>query len=367
MSFFQLFSRYLSIYQRITVASIFDNLFPKIAGLTAFVCFVYLGLTKEISLFVFASFFGLSLAGIFFYFLKFSKIPKKLNLIFIKDTSLRKEIFTYSFFVLLGAFGSMLALRIDNFMITELLGEKPNGIYSTIISIIGVLSIPMAGVFSIFTPMIAKLIDEENFSDLNKIFQKSSMFLFLVGCFLFVGMLSGLEYLFEIIKNGHELKANYQVFVIVGVATLFDIATGFNSQIIAMSKYYRFSVYTMLFLAIITVVLNIIFIKYFHLELLGIALATGISLLSYNIIKLLYIYSKFKVHPFSKNYVWIILTSVIAFFISYYIPEFENKYINLIYKPSVVLTVFLMFNFLFNFFPISQLRKGNLKTLLIGK
>jgi membrane protein YdbS with pleckstrin-like domain len=62
-------------------------------------------------------------------------------------------------------------------------------------------------------------------------------------------------------KAGKSLLEAQPLIWVIGFALLFELATGFNGHIISMSKYYRFNIYVMLFLAVLTTVLNLFLLE----------------------------------------------------------------------------------------------------------
>ena len=72
-------------------------------------------------------------------------------------------------------------------------------------------------------------------------------FIFL-GLVLFSCIAVGYPYLTDFMPKSGKLLLEAQPLVwVIGFALLFELATGFNSHIISMSKYYRFNIYVMLF------------------------------------------------------------------------------------------------------------------------
>ena len=176
-----------------------------------------------------------------------------------------------------------------------------------------------------------------------------------------------MDYLFALMNNGQDLLNAKSVVYILGVATLFDLATGFNSQIISYSKHYRFNIYALLFLAVVTILLNWIFIVYFGWGIEGVALATAVSLTLFNIIKLIFNYRKFGIYPFSKVYISILSIGVLGVFLAWILPDFKNNFLNLFLKPSIVILLFLVGNVFFKFISFKDILNTNLKTFLTGK
>lgn len=363
LSIVQLFARYISNFKRVAITGIFENFLPKLGSLIAFVLAIYLFWSKNFSLFVFVGFFGISALGLVLYFFRLNKDKKSGSLSVLKDVSFRKELFWFCLFALLGNMGNTLALRIDNVMIGEYLGNKQNGIYSILMSIVGFLTVPLAGIYAISGPIIVDSLENNKMHELEAFYQKVSKFLFIFGVILVGMMFCGMDYLFLLMKNGHRLLEAKNVVYILGTATLFDLATGFNSHLIAYSKYYRFNIYTMLLLAVLTISLNWTFINYTHLGIIGVAMATAVSLTIFNFIKLIFNYRKFKLQPFSIQYIYILFCGVLGLIVAWLLPVFDNNFINLLLKPISFLIIIFIGNIFFKFLPLKELKQFNFKSM----
>ena len=139
-----------------------------------------------------------------------------------------------------------------------------------------------------------------------------------------------------------------------GSAVLMDLATGFNGNIISLSKYYKFNIIVMLLLAGLTIGLNWYFINHTDLSLIGIALSTAISVTLYNMIKVIFNYFVFKVSPFSIEMIFVSIICTLAITVAIVLPVFENNFINLVYKPAVVLLLIFIGNHFTKIFPIED-------------
>jgi O-antigen/teichoic acid export membrane protein len=367
LSFLQLFSRYISIKKRIVVPNILENSMPKFGGIAAFICYFYLGCSEVFSINVFIVFFVLSLLIMLMYLLKLEPLPKTTSFGFLYQDNFKKELFTYSFYTLLGSIGSIIALRIDNFMIGEFIGFKANGIYSIAFSLVGLISVPSLGIYTIASPIIADYIAKNNIEALHKFHQKTSLYLFFIGAVLLAMIIVGINDLFSMMNKGQELMEAKNVIYILGFATLFDLATGFNGYIISYSKYYRFNIISMLFLSLVTIITNLLFISFTNLGITGVAIATLISLTLFNLLKINFNYRKFGVHPFSKSYIIILFLLGVSMLLGYLLTNFDNHFINLIFKPTLIFLIFAIGNYIFKIIPISELLPKKVKNLFIGK
>ncbi|TZF92356.1 lipopolysaccharide biosynthesis protein [Chryseobacterium panacisoli] len=360
LSFCTIFNKYTSNYKRIVVSNIFDNLFPKIANLGAF-CLFFFALSQNITAatsqkIAFAFFFGiffLMLLGYIYYTNKLEKIKLDFNTDYFKKNNFWKEFFNYSFFGFLGTFGNYLA--INSFMIGEFMGMEEVGIYSVLYALISLISIPQLGLFNISAPIINKTLADGDMEELDRFHKKTSLTLYFLGAVLFSCIMVGFPYLTEFMpKNGTMLREYEPVVWIWGSAVLIDLATGFNGNIISLSKYYRFNILVMLLLAGLTIGLNYYFIKNTDLKLIGIALSTAISLTIYNVVKIVFNYIVFKVSPLSIEMIFVSIICTLAITVAIVLPNFNSNLLNLVYKPAVVLILIYVGNYFTKIFPIED-------------
>lgn len=360
LSFCAIFNKYTSNYKRIVVSNIFDNLFPKIANLGAF-CLFFFALSQNITAgtsqnIAFAFFFGiffLMLLGYIYYTNKLEKIQLDFNTDYFKKNNFWKEFFNYSFFGFLGTFGNYLA--INSFMIGEFMGMEEVGIYSVLYALISLISIPQLGLFNISAPIINKTLADGDMEELDRFHKKTSLTLYFLGAVLFSCIMVGFPYLTQFMpKNGTMLREYEPVVWIWGSAVLIDLATGFNGNIISLSKYYRFNILVMLLLAGLTIGLNYYFIKNTDLKLIGIALSTAISLTIYNVVKIVFNYIVFKVSPLSIEMIFVSIICTLAITVAIVLPNFNSNLLNLMYKPAVVLILIYIGNYFTKIFPVEE-------------
>lgn len=335
LSICAIFNKFISNYKRIAISNIFDNLFPKLANILSFSLFFFLGIAQSISFLVFISFFFISMVGYIIYTNNLEKINYDFSTQYLQKNNLWRAVASYSFFSFLGTFGNQ--LNINNQMIGEFMSMKEVGVYSILYSLISLISIPQLGLFNVSAPIINQSLSEKKYADLDKFYKKTSLSLFFLGAILFSCIVTGFPYLASMMKNGKLLLEFQPIIWIWGTAVLFDLATGFNGNIISLSKYYKFNILMMLIFALFTIGLNYYFIKYTELKLIGIAISTAISTSIYNGIKVLFNYWKFKVSPFSIEMVFASIICSIAVSLALILPNFKNPLINMIYKPLLVL------------------------------
>ncbi|MGZ5262865.1 MAG: lipopolysaccharide biosynthesis protein [Kaistella sp.] len=364
LAFSAVFNKYLSNFKRIAIPNIFENLLPKIANLGAFCLFFFLGFPEKAAYLFFILMFVLGLFGYIYYANRLEKLKPDFSTEYIKKDHLWKEVLNYSFYGFLGNIGNFIAVRIDSVMIGEFLGFEPNGVYNTLYSIISLITVPAMGLYSISAPIINKHLVAKEYEELDRMHKKSSLVLFFLGFVLLSCVLVGFPYLTHFIKNGELLRQSEPVIWVLGFAMLFDLATGFNGHIISLSKYYRFNIVVMLFLAVTTVSLNFYFIKNTNLELFGVAIATAISLTLFNIAKIIFNYIKFGVFPLTIEMIYALIIGTLGITVAVILPEFKSSFLNLLYKPGIVLLMFFIGNYFLKIFPLEEyINRNFLKSL----
>jgi len=350
----QIYNKYLSNYKRIVVPNIFDNVFPKLANFISFVGFVFMGFSENIAWVLFLLIFVITILGYHFYTDKVKKIKLDFSTVYIKKNGFWKEYFTYGFHSFLGNIGTYLSLRIATVMIPSYLGYTENGVYGIIIAITSLIMVPQMGINTISTPVISEYLENKKLKKLQNLYQNTSLSLIFVGLIFFVCLAVGYPYLTQLMKNGDELFTYQSVLWIISIALLFDLITGFNGQIISMSKYYRYNTLITLFYSIINVFLLLYFLKCTQLGLIGVALATSISQIMYDIIKTIFNYKKFKIHPFSFKMLFSIIACFCIIFIVRIIPDTSFSWLNIMYKPLISIVFILIFNYYTKIIPIKN-------------
>jgi O-antigen/teichoic acid export membrane protein len=98
------------------------------------------------------------------------------------------------------------------------------------------------------------------------------------------------------------------------------MGTGVNSQIIGTSTYWRFEFLSGVILLLLMLPLNYFLTRRF--DIIGTALAGFISITIYNVIRIIFLWKKFNLIPFSVQSLYTILLAGACFAICYF--SFQN-------------------------------------------
>lgn len=250
----------------------------------------------------------------------------------------RREVIAFTLYTFLGSTGSSIFRRIDNFMITSMLGLAFTGIYATMFNIAMVIEVPMFAIAQISQPLIAKAFAENDLKNIQTIYEKSSINQHLVGSLILIGIWANLQNLFDFMPNGSEFSQGYWVVVTIGCAKLIDMASGSNSEILNMSQYYRFNMLLMLMLAFMSAGLNWLLIPMFGMN--GAAVATLFTLIFFNMAKMVFIRRKYGIQPLSRKNLWLLLITALVLYLSLTTPRLETPWLDILVRSAAITLVF---------------------------
>lgn len=248
------------------------------------------------------------------------------------------EIIRYNFFMVISAGSNLVVGKIDSLMISAYLGLTENGIYTTLFYVAVIIEIPKRAIAQLAISLYAKSFAANKLEEVRSLYAKTSLNQLIIGLLLYTGICVNLHNLFAFIPNGEDFEPGKWVVVIIGASRIIDMAAGANGELIVMSKHYKFNVYLIATLAFLTVVTNILLIP--TLGINGAALASLISLLLFNLIKLTFIYRKFGMQPFSPESLKVLSIAALSFLAGYYFPILENHFADLLIRSALVTLVY---------------------------
>lgn len=257
-----------------------------------------------------------------------------------------RQTLTYGSFLLIAGSVSTLLVDIDKFMLNQYLPLDQIAIYSVAVFIATTIAVPYRSVYQIVSPMVSKLMNEKNHSELHKIYHSGTLNLFLIGSFIFALILLNIDDIYALIpKAGYDTAK--QVLILLSVVKLFDTLTGMSNAILLNAWYYRIVLYLGLFLVFCMIALNAILIPKWGIN--GAAIATFLAFCAYNILKMYFVYRYEKLQPFSKK------IAKISFFICllmivFYILKFPfSPFTNIIIRSGLIIMIFISFGLYFRF------------------
>jgi O-antigen/teichoic acid export membrane protein len=243
-----------------------------------------------------------------------------------------RPLYVYAAFSILSTGAAMLLLNIDTLMINHYLSLRDVAIYGPSLFIAGSILIPSRALQTIIAPVVANGWATNDLDTIRVLYKKSAIAPLIISIFLFLLIWINIDLIMSYF--GKTFGQGKYIILYLSLGNLVNIATGINGTIINTSKYYRADLYFQLALVALSVLLNIIFIPLYGLN--GAALATAVTLASYNTLKSLFVRYRFKMHPFSSK-TWLAFVIGISFFVILgYLPQIHSLLVSsLIYTFAV--------------------------------
>ena len=256
----------------------------------------------------------------------------------IFDKALVKSILQFSLFAILSSGSGLIVMKIDSIMVAAMLGLNENAIYTTAFYIATVIEMPRRSISQIMSPLVSSNFKQGKNPEVKSLYRKSSINLLIIGVLLFLGIVSNLDSLYFLIPKWQEFAPGKVVVILIGAAKIIDMVTGINSEIIVMSKYYKFNILAISLLAVFIITGNYYLIPAYGLA--GAAMASLLSVFVFNLSKLIFIKVKFDMQPFSINTLKVFFLGAVVFLVVYAIPRNANPIVDILVRSSVITSIY---------------------------
>ncbi|MTG97274.1 MULTISPECIES: lipopolysaccharide biosynthesis protein [Myroides] len=337
MAYIELFRRQATNLQKISFPTFFEKIIPKITLPTVFLLVIYLqySISKALVLYILSYFLIALVIGWYIYrYFKFKWHWSYSDL--FTDIS-KREYYQYSLFAFAGSFGSFFAFRVDSLMIPYFISYEANGTYNIGVALASTLAIPATGVFALYAPVISELLNKGDLRTLNYKYKEVARSMFFIGMFLFSCTVVGIADLFQLMPTYDKLAPSLPIIYLLGINVVINMSTGFNTEIISYSKYYRFNLVSILCLMVLNVLLNIYFLTQTTYGILGVGIASMLSLTLFNVGKTYYIYKKMRLWPFDSMFMKLFFVMIGICLLVFYLPSVGSHIGDLLVKVFLVL------------------------------
>lgn len=263
------------------------------------------------------------------FFLSFSKTPISPNL--------KKEMKTVALFSIISGFAGVLTLNIDRIMIQSFEGLSMTGIYTTMFFFGVLVAVPAKSLIKISSTFVADAWKENDVKLIDTILRKSVLNQTIIGILILVGLWVNIDNILAILKPSF-LPGKY-VILVIGIAYLLDMFSGVSNIVLGTSKYFRYGTYFIILQFILIIIANLIFIPIYGI--LGAAIGALIAKLLFNLLKMILLYQKMKLFPYSAKILVILLLGAVAYLAGYFLPSLANPYFDAMLKGLVVTIIFI--------------------------
>ena len=284
------------------------------------------------------------------YFLKFAVIfiiqffNNQFSLSFtLKDLQL-KRMLSYGLYVLIGGAAMIIVTRLDLMMIGSLLDLQQVAFYTVAFFIGNAIMVPGKSIVAISTPLIAKAWENQDFSEIQNLYSKSSINQLIIGGIFFLCVWINIDEVFDLLPE--KFRAGKWVVFYIGLSQLFNISTGVNGAIIMNSKYYRYDLYTSVILVFLTIITNFFLIQKYGIN--GAAMATALSVFLFHFTRVILLKIKMNMQPFSYKTIYTIILLILIYFLLIFLPNTGYALFDIFWKSLIALLIFGLLVLYFN-------------------
>ena len=326
-AYFEIFYSWLRIQKKTVFGNFLKEVYQRVM-ITVLLTFYFLG---------WLDFDGFIVALIVGYFLRLLLIVGYALWVYRPEVHFElpenlKVLLRYCSYIFLTGFSASIILDLDKSMIEQLLKPEYVSFYMVAIFIAAVIDAPSRAMVQIVSPMVAEALNTKNSVRLEELLKRSSLNLLLVSGLLFVLITTNLDDIYRLIEllNAQQgYAAGLPIILLISFSKLFSASLGCLNNIITNSEYYRYLLIFSVAAASLAVILNIQFIQSYGF--VGAALATLIVVTLFNFLKIVLVYSKFKIHPFGIKSILVLLLILTLYGV------FFN--INLDFHPILTVTI----------------------------
>tara|TARA_R110002049_G_scaffold306635_1_gene505450 strand:+ start:26830 stop:28299 length:1470 start_codon:yes stop_codon:yes gene_type:complete len=246
-----------------------------------------------------------------------------------------RAVLKYTSLIIIAGSVAGIILEIDKFMLGFYVAIEEVAYYGVAIYMASVIGVPSRAMQQITSPLTAELLNDKNKVELDTLYKRSSLTLFIIGGFIFLLIVLNIHELYVLLPE--KYSTGLFIVILIGVSELTNNLLGNNNDILFNSNYYRIILLLGVVLVIMTAVLNMVFIPMYGAN--GAALATFIAIFIYNMSKLLFVYYAFRMMPFTSYTLKTVLLIIFCMIVFYFWDFPFHSLINIALK-SILLTAF---------------------------
>ncbi|QRR01925.1 lipopolysaccharide biosynthesis protein [Dyadobacter sandarakinus] len=310
---------YSRIHLRIAVPSLIREVGLRLANSLLVILFGFNVITFDTMVNLTVVSYVLAIAAMLVYLYFQGRLYSRLDFGFIRHPAF-KEMYRYGLWVLLGGASAALLPHIEKVLLPAFEGGLGSTAVFDIASRIAlVISIPRNSIVMISAPIISEAYVRNDIPSIDSIYKKSSLNLFIIGTFLFLGIWANIDAIFGLIPKSEIYSQGKWVVLMVGVSRIVDMMTGLNSEILTNSRFYRYDIVFILFFTILILLSSQLLIPMYGYN--GAAAAALLSTVTYNVVKLFFIRKKMGIQPFTTATLKVILLAAAAYLAAWLVPS----------------------------------------------
>jgi O-antigen/teichoic acid export membrane protein len=251
-----------------------------------------------------------------------------------------RKIRSFCLFVYAGTLVFTLSQVFDSIVIASVLqdGLSKAGIFGLSQIMTSVIQAPQRAIIAATIPHLSRAWKDKDRDRLQSIYQRSSInqLIFAMAIFFLVVLNYSEAILTFKLKDVYLMGFN--AFIFLGLTKVVDMGSGVNGQIISTSNYWRFELTSGVILLAIMLPLTILLAKRY--DIMGPAIANLISITIYNGIRIIFLWRKFRLFPFTKHTLYTIFLATGCYIVCYYLFKGLHGFGGLVARSAAFILIY---------------------------
>lgn len=248
-----------------------------------------------------------------------------------------KEIVHYSWYHMLTGVSLNLLSFLDVLIIPPLapagLGAVP--VYTNAQFFVALMMVPYRAMAGAAFPKLNEAWLSRDTDRLNILFNRAGLNMLVVAVGMWLLVCSNMHNAVALFPP--QYAQMLPIVLILSIGRMVDMSTGLNTELISITNYYKFNFRMSVILLVSVLVFDRIFIP--KAGIFGAAWVASLTLVAFNIVKMIYLYSKTGLHPFSKGSIIVILAGALAFCAGWLMPHLSNPFVDAAIRSALVLAI----------------------------
>lgn len=234
------------------------------------------------------------------------------------------------------------SLNVMGYLDTLMLGAlDKNGIetvapYRMAVFIVSLVVIPYRAMSSSSTASLNKAYLENDMPKVHDQFERAGMNILIVTVAMMLIISCNLDNAVQLFGKGYAVIKPIVLVLMIG--RFIDLATGLNTELISISKYYKFNFRIAFLLIILVYVFNRALIPRYGIY--GAAWSATIAFAIFNLLKLVFLWRKMQLHPFSRKSWSVLAAAVVTALCGFYMPYIINPFADTIMRTGVIIITY---------------------------
>jgi O-antigen/teichoic acid export membrane protein len=194
-------------------------------------------------------------------------------------------------------------------MLGFLVSTKDVGIYRAASQVTILMTVSLTAVGSIYAPLVSEMFHEGQKKRIESIFKVTTRWIYLIVLpisLVLVFSSKGIMSIFGV----DFIEKGAPVLIILTIAQFVNCITGGVGYTLTMTGRQKLELINSMVLVSVNVVLNLFLIPKYGL--VGAAIATAVSLVSINLLRLVEVYILYQMHPYSKGHIKILIPAAVS-------------------------------------------------------